>query len=202
MVESGRFYSRFIDPVLAKMRKRVAENVKAGLKIIDVACGTGAQVFELASKSESVVGIDLSASMIKKAFQLKHKNKVENTDFKVGDATDLSDFDSGQFDYAIMSLAMHQFPPELYSSILNEMKRVSDKILIVDYAVPLPKNIVGYASKLAEFIAGIEHNHNFISYCNSGGLNSILPQNNLKIIYSEFFAQSAFKLDICIKTEN
>ncbi|MBN2636234.1 MAG: class I SAM-dependent methyltransferase [Prolixibacteraceae bacterium] len=197
MVESGEFYNTFIDPVLTKMRKRVAQNVTPGLKIIDVACGTGAQVFELASKSESVMGVDLSESMIKKAFQLKYKNNVGNADFKVCDATNLSDFYNGQFDYAILSLALHQFSTELHSSILNEMKRIADKILIVDYAVPLPKNIAGYGSKIAEFIAGIDHNRNFKAYYNSGGLNSILPQNNLKITHSEHFAKGAFQLVVC-----
>ncbi len=201
MVESGGFYSTFVDPVLMKMRKRVANNVESGKKIIDVACGTGAQVFELASKSESVVGVDLSESMIKKAIQIKTKFKVENSDFKIGDATNLSDFDDRQFDIATMSLALHQFSPELHSSILNEMKRISKKIIIVDYAVPLPKNIVGYGSKWAEFMAGIEHNRNFKKYYKAGGLNIILPQNNLTIIHSEFFARDAFQLVVCTKTD-
>lgn len=197
MVESGGFYSTFVDPVLVKMRKRVADNIEPGKKIIDVACGTGAQVFELASKSKSVVGVDLSESMIKKAFQIKNKNNVENSDFKIGDATNLSDFDNGQFDIATMSLALHQFSSELHSSILNEMKRISKKIIIVDYAVPLPRNIVGYGSKWAEFMAGFEHNRNFKKYYKAGGLNIILPQNNLTIIHSEFFAKGAFQLVIC-----
>ena len=200
MVESGGFYSTFVDPVLMKMRKRIADKVEPGKNIIDVACGTGAQVFELASKSEFVVGVDLSDSMINKAFQLKNKNKVENVDFKICNATDLSDFNKSQFDYATMSLALHQFPPELHSFIIDEMKRISQKIIIVDYAVPLPKNIVGYGSKWAEFMAGIEHNRNFKKFYAAGGLNSILPKNNLKITHSEHFAKGAFQLVICIKT--
>jgi len=197
MLESEGFYSTFIDPVLAKMRTRLADNVEKGKKVIDIACGTGAQVFELAPKSEFVVGVDLSDSMIKKAFQLKNKYKVENVDFKICDATNLSDFRNEQFDYATMSLALHQFQPEIHASILNEMKRISEKIIIVDYAVPLPKNIIGYGSKWAEFMAGIEHNRNFRKYYKIGGLNTILPNNNLKIIHSEFFAKDAFQLVVC-----
>ena len=201
MVESGGFYSTFIDPVLVKMRKRIANKIEPGKKIIDIACGTGTQVFELASKSDFVVGIDLSDSMIKKAFQLKNKYKVENTDFKICDASDLSVFNNGQFDYATMSLALHQFPPEIHASILNEMKRVSDKIIIVDYTVPLPKNIVGYGSKWAEFMAGIEHNRNFRKYYKAGGLNAILPNNNLFILHSELFAKDSFQLIICTNAD-
>ena len=201
MVESGGFYSTFVDPILVKMRKRIADNVESGKNIIDVACGTGAQVLELASKSEFVVGVDLSESMIKKAIQLKSKNRVENSDFRICNATDLSDFDNRQFDYATMSLALHQFHPEHHSTILNEMKRISDKIIIVDYTVPLPKNIFGFGSKWAEFMAGIEHNRNFKKYYNAGGLNTIVPQNNLKIIHSEFFAKDIFQLVVCIKTD-
>ena len=201
MVESGGFYSTFIDPVLAKMRTRLANNVEPGKKVIDIACGTGAQVFELVPKSDLVVGVDLSDSMIKKALQLKNRYKVENVEFKVCDATDLSDFGDGQFDYAIMSLALHQFSPKLYASIVSEMKRVSENIIIIDYAVPLPRNIVGYGSKWVEFMAGIEHNRNFRKYYKAGGLNSILPKHNLKITYSEYFAKDAFHLAVCTKAD-
>jgi len=198
MCESGGFYSTFVDPVLVNMRRRVSAIVEPGKSIIDVACGTGAQVFHLAPKSEFVVGVDLAESMINKAIQLKNKYKAENTEFKICDAADLKSFYNGQFDYATMSIALHQFSPELHTSILHEMKRISKKIIIVDYAVPLPKNIFGYGSKWAEFIAGIEHNRNFRKYYKAGGLNSILPQNKLEIIHSEFFAKEAFQLVICI----
>lgn len=194
MVESGKFYSNFIDPVLVKMREKVGTHIKPGKKVIDIACGTGAQVFELAQKAKFVMGVDLSDSMIKKANETKAKKGFENTSFKVCDATELKSFAEKEFDVATMSLALHQFSPALYSSILNEMKRISNKIIIVDYSVPLPKNIVGFGSRIAEFMAGREHHRNFRKYYKNGGLEAIFKENGISAKESVYFARNAFQL--------
>lgn len=194
MVESGGFYSTFIDPLLVKLRYKVAAGIEPGNKIIDVACGTGAQVFELAKSARFVMGIDLSESMIKKANQTKNKLGIRNTEFMVDDATNLSGFYKNEFDISTMSLALHQFHPVQYALILGEMKRISKKLVIVDYSVPLPKNIFGYGSKWAEFMAGKEHNRNFKKYYQRGGLNTILPEYGITIEKEITFAGGAFQL--------
>jgi len=183
---------------LQKMRKRIAIEIQTGEKVIDVACGTGAQVFEFSKRASNVVGVDLSDSMIAKAQRSKSRGNSKNTSFYVEDATELSRFQDNQFDVATMSLALHQFSPELHVKILNEMKRISPKIIIVDYAVPLPGNYVGYGSKVAEFFAGREHHTNFQKYCNLGGLNKILIDNQLSIEKMDFFGRDAFQLVVCI----
>ncbi len=197
MVESGWFYGTFVDPVLTPMRKRVAKYIHPGEKVIDIACGTGAQVFEFAQKASEAVGVDLSESMIRKAVKTKSTKNIKNTAFFVSDATQLKRFTGNNFDAATMSLALHQFEPEQHVTILEEMKNISKRIIIVDYAVPLPKNVAGYGSQIAEFFAGVEHHHNFKSYCRLGGLEKILPESNLKIEHSEFFGNNAFQLVVC-----
>ena len=194
MVESGGFYSTFVDPLLVKMREKVATSIEPGKKIIDIACGTGAQVFELAKHAEFVMGVDLSESMINKAKQTKSRLGVQNVEFKVCDATGLLSFGEKEFDISTMSLALHQFSPAQYSPILVEMKRISERIIIVDYSVPLPKNIFGYGSKWAEFMAGLEHNRNFKKYYKNGGLNAILQEYEITIENSVNFAGGAFQL--------
>ena len=194
MVESGKFYSTIIDPLLAKMREKIAAHIEPQKNIIDIACGTGAQAFKLAEKAQFVVGVDFSDSMIKKANQMKAKNGSDNTSFKKCDAKQLKSFAKTEFDIATMSLALHQFPPELYILILGEMKRISKKIVIVDYSVPLPKNLVGYGSRLAEFMAGKEHHRNFKKYYKNGGLESILAENDITTVKSVYFARDAFHL--------
>jgi ubiquinone/menaquinone biosynthesis C-methylase UbiE len=197
MVETGWFYGSFIDPILVPMRKKINDEIEQGENLLDVACGTGAQVFECASKTSKTVGVDLSESMINKAIRTKTKKLIENVEFFVDDATNLSRFTDNQFEIATMSLALHQFKPELHPPILNEMKRVAKKIVIVDYAVPLPSNYSGIGSKVAEFLAGVEHNKNFRKFCNLGGLNEILPQNQLEIKKSVLFGKGAFQLVVC-----
>jgi SAM-dependent methyltransferase len=197
MVESGIFYSTVIDPVLKGMRKRIASQINPGEKVLDVACGTGAQVFAMARRAKEVVGADLSESMYKKAQNTLKKKKLSNVSFCLCDATGRMKFSDKAFDVATMSLALHQFPPEMHETILSEMKRVAHKIIIVDYAFPLPKNITGTGSRVAEFFAGREHHRNFKKYMRLGGLPALLAENNLRIKNQDFFAKGAFHLVEC-----
>ena len=197
MVESGIFYGTFVDPLLNGLRKRVLHEIKHGEKVIDIACGTGAQCFAMAAKGGKVTGVDLSESMIRFARNKKAKSLFSNLDFMVCDATNLVPFVANEFDVAILSLALHQFSPDLYKSILSEMKRVAKRIIIVDYAVPLPKNYAGFGSRIAEFMAGAEHNRNFKSYYKRGGINQILPDNGLFITKSILIGKGAFQIATC-----
>lgn len=194
MVESGIFYGTFVDPLLTRLRMRVTAEIKQGETVIDIACGTGAQVFALANRASQVTGVDLSQSMIDFANRKLEKSELKNISFYIADATRLEIFGDKIFDVATMSLALHQFDPGLYEPILSEMKRVAKRIVIVDYAVPLPKNYAGLGSRIAEFMAGGEHNHNFKLYYKAGGLNSILPKHGIKIQKSAFIAKGAFQI--------
>jgi len=182
------------------MRKRINKEVEPGVSLIDVACGTGAQVFKSASKTSEAVGVDLSQSMINKALRTRKRKSIKNAAFFVDDATNLSRFSNGRFEVATMSLALHQFDPGLHTPILSEMKRVAKKIIIVDYAVPLPQNYSGIGSRVAEFFAGVEHHRNFRKFCSLGGLNEILPKNQLEITKSELFGDGTFQLVVCISS--
>lgn len=197
MPESGLIYGTFIDPLLNSMRKRISGLIDPNLSIIDIACGTGAQAIEFARFSKKVTGIDLSESMIRYGKEKALKNNLKNTEFFVFDATDLSIFPDNSFDLASLSLALHQLPPMFYSSVINEMRRVSKKLLVFDYAVPLPGNLAGVVSRIAEFLAGKEHLDNFKSYNKSGGLKKILESHQIKIEKSVLLGQKAFELVIC-----
>ena len=197
MVESGWFYGNFIDPVLENMRRRIAGKIKPGEAVIDIACGTGAQVFAFSSVASKAVGVDLSESMIAWAEEKASKNGFSNTRFYVSDAANLTQFEENEFDVATMSLALHQFETNLHSTLLAEMKRIAGRIILFDYAVPLPKNYVGFGSRIAEFFAGREHYTNFKEYYARGGLNQILPQNELVIEESNFYGKDAFQLTVC-----
>ncbi len=197
MVESGTFYSNILDPILAPMRKRVTSEIHPGEKVIDIACGTGAQVFELSGIASKIVGVDLSDSMIIHAQNTCKKRVISEAEFFVCDAANLSVIGTGSFDTAIMSMALHQFHPDLHSPVLHEMKRVAKRIIIVDYSVPLPKNYAGIGSRIAEFLAGKVHNSNFKKYYQLGGLNTILPLNNLIIQKTVSFGKGAFQMVVC-----
>ncbi len=197
MCESGKFYGALIDPILKRMRLHVALEVQPNKRVIDIACGTGAQALEIAKTASKVCGIDYSDSMIQFAKKATQDQKLANVEFQIGDASKLTEVKNNSFDFAIMTLALHQFDPKLHTPIIKEMKRVANKIIIVDYAVPLPNNYVGYGSKFAEFLAGKGHNQNFKRFCKLGGLNKILSSNGLQIEKSRFIAKGAFQLVVC-----
>jgi SAM-dependent methyltransferase len=196
-MESGFLYSKIVDPFLGKMRQKVSQAVPPGKKVLDVACGTGAQVFEIAPKSDFVTGVDYSVSMVKKAENTKRKKRSTNVDFKLCDVTKGIGFPDKYFDISIMSLALHQFSPEYYSEILKEMKRVAPTLIFVDYAVPVPGHLAGRGIKIAEFMAGKEHFKNFTIYNKMGGLPEILKMNQIQIQHQQFFAWEVFQLVIC-----
>ncbi len=197
MVESGFFYSTFIDPVLRSLREKVAAHVSCGESVIDIACGTGAQVFKLSEKVKRSVGADLSESMIAYARKEGEIRGVTNADFVVVDVTDLSQFAENEFDVAVLSLALHQFDSEIYPNVLSEMKRISQRIIIVDYTVPLPKNIAGITGKTIEYLAGREHFRNFRKYYHLGGLLPLLEKNGLSVHSSEALGGGVFSLVVC-----
>jgi SAM-dependent methyltransferase len=196
-MESGFLYSKIVDPFLIKLRRKISAAVPPGKRILDVACGTGAQVFELAPKSNLVTGVDYSGSMIHKAESSKLKRGVTNVDFKLCDVTQGLTFPDHSFDISIMSLALHQFSPEYYRHILTEMRRVSTTLIFVDYAVPVPSNIAGKGTHIAEYLAGKEHFRNYRFYKKTGGLPEILKMNQIKIKENQFFAWGVFQLVIC-----
>lgn len=197
MCESGKFYGSLIDPILKRMRLHVALEVQANQSVVDIACGTGAQATELAKIASKVCGIDYSDSMVQFAKKAAQNQNLTNIEFQIGDASNLSGVKNNSFDVAIMTMALHQFDTKLHAPIIDEMRRVANKIIFVDYAVPLPKNYTGIGSRVAEFLAGKEHNQNFKSYCKLGGLNNILTSNQLKIEKSRFIAKGAFHLVVC-----
>lgn len=140
---NAQFFKRFapvydhIEILMGRLRNKVANKItKPHAKILDVACGTGAQSIAFAKKGHSVIGIDLSEDMLKRA-----QNKIKpayDLQFILGDAAKL-DYPDNTFDASSVSLALHDMPEEIAVMILREMKRVvkSDgQIIIVDYNTP------------------------------------------------------------------
>lgn len=120
------------------IREKVVSDsgLSPGAKVLDMACGTGAQSIAFAKHGFSVVGVDLSPDMLARA-----KRKVGNDDdvtFLCLDASRVPFADS-EFDLATISFGLHDMPEEIGVAVLKEMRRVTKpagKIVIVDYDVP------------------------------------------------------------------
>jgi ubiquinone/menaquinone biosynthesis C-methylase UbiE len=171
-------YENLIDPLFKDVRRFIPDfaGMKAGDKVIDVCCGTGALVFEYGRRGLNATGIDLDPNMIKTALKNKTGNNVENTSFQLADAAALP-FTDGFFDFASISMALHDKDQALRCKIVAEMQRVVKRggiLVFVDYNVPLPLHIWAGAARIIEFWAGGSHYRGFRNFLAHDGTDDIL----------------------------
>jgi ubiquinone/menaquinone biosynthesis C-methylase UbiE len=93
-------------------------------RLLEVNCGTGARVIELASalKEGEVVGVDPDEERVAIANAKALTAKTENYSFHVGDAAQL-DFDEGSFDVVVADASIES--SERLAQIANEAIRVA-----------------------------------------------------------------------------
>lgn len=183
--------------ILFALRKKATDffHLKPSQKILDVACGTGAQAYELAKRGHDVVGIDLSPAMLEQA-----KKKITPSlklQFQHIDATDIP-FKDSSFDASSISLGLHDMPYEIDLMVLSEIKRVTKpngEILIVDYMEP--RNHV--VSRMIYPIIRFYETSNYPPFVRKG-LKSILKQAGLTILRSTNYL-GIFQIDIIKNTK-
>lgn len=125
-----------------RIRDRIVSltNATSDSKILDVATGAGKQAFTFARRGYNVVGIDSSARVLKEAEEVKEKNCCENVHFEIADAARMP-FEDDRFDVSCISFALHEMPPLIRKTVIEEMRRVTKPngmIIIADFL--LPKN--------------------------------------------------------------
>lgn len=175
-------YSILIDPMLNSSYSRAASFININSNVLDVACGPGSLSLMIAKIPETrVTGIDLDPIMLREANRKLRKKAISNARFLLMDATDLSQFSEKEFDVALISLALHQFSPEAGLKVLQEMKRVSKSIIIVDYAFPIKAGFYRWFTWTIEWLAGGDHYRNFKLYQKNSGMDSLLAQSGLLV---------------------
>jgi len=177
-------YETLVDPLLKDIRKYTPEfsGMRAGDKAIDICCGTGAQVLEYGRRGIVATGIDISPSMLKVATRNMRRQKAVNISFQLADATNLP-FPDGYFDYASISLGLHDKGKPIRYQIISEMKRVVKQdgaLILIDFQVPLPRNVWAVSARAIEFLAGRSHYQGFRDYLANGGLEDILKNHSLR----------------------
>jgi len=179
-------YATIIDPVLRDVREYLPEfaGMQAGDNVLDVCCGSGAQVYAYFRKGMAAQGVDNSQQMLALARRYYAKFAIPSAAFILADAAHLP-FADGSFNFTSISLALHDKDVTLMDMILSEMKRVTRPggvLAFVDYTVPLPRSVTGCFIRAIEFFAGAEHFSNFRQYLKSGGLQRALKFNGLVVV--------------------
>lgn len=106
--------------------------VKRNHRVLDLACGPGFVALEFAKHARAVVGVDLTAEMLRKARALARREDVRNVVFRRADVNRLP-FHNRSFDLVVTRASFHHFPDP--GRVLAEMARVlkpNGKILISD----------------------------------------------------------------------
>jgi ubiquinone/menaquinone biosynthesis C-methylase UbiE len=174
------FYATVIDRALKGVRQAILElaGMKPGQSVLDVCCGTGDQAERFARLGLEAYGIDLDPAMVDEAEKRTRRYGKPNLHLQGADATALP-FDDGFFDYATISMALHEKPLETQKRVVAEMRRVTKKggkLILADFNVP-----ARLLFSLVEMMVGGEHYANFRAYQASGGLEKMAESMALDI---------------------
>ena len=175
--------NRIIEPSMLVLRIQIPEfaGMKVGDRVLDICCGTGALALHYARMGIIAAGIDLDPRVIQVADIKRRKQGLRNVSFLTATASDLPIKDN-LFDYASISMSLHEKERDDRDRIVTEMKRVVKKegaLVFIDYKIPLPRVPISSAIKAIEFIAGRNHWKCFNDYVKQGGLGELQKRNYL-----------------------
>jgi SAM-dependent methyltransferase len=178
----GYIYEKLVGPQVAEGNAILKELIDENSTVLDIGCGAGLFVFTLAEKVKGVTGVDFSSKMIKHANKRKIQRNCQNVDFIHFDAGKISEVISERFDYAIMSLFLHETEEETRDKAVNQASKLANRIIISDFCSPFPRSL--YAKFLIGqelFMGGIGHYKNFRNWMCSGGIDEFVEKIGLEI---------------------
>lgn len=121
-------------------------NLRAGEKVLDVACGTGNTAIPAAQKGALVTGVDIAANLVEQARRRAEAEGL-SCQFEEGDAENLL-FDDGSFDSVItMFGAMFAPRPDKVAAELARVCRSGGRIAMANWTP------TGFAGKMFKLVA-------------------------------------------------
>lgn len=178
-------YENLVDPVLRGLRTCMAAScgIRPGQSVLDVCCGTGAQVIEYHRHGIRATGIDLDRNMLGRAAGRFLRRNSCSPYIALADATCLP-FTDASFDHVSISMALHDKLPQVRHRVIEEMKRVvrnQGYLLFADFQVPLPGFLRRMGIKTIERMAGGDHWRGFQEYQSAGGIDAALEGHGLVV---------------------
>jgi demethylmenaquinone methyltransferase/2-methoxy-6-polyprenyl-1,4-benzoquinol methylase len=193
------FYDGLVGPFLRAVRKDICREAKTQgrPRVLDVACGTGQQAIMLSKAGLDVTAVDISGAMIAVA----HRKSPPAVSYVLANAGNLP-FGPGVFDFATVSLALHEMAHDTRTRVAVEMLRTlapHGKLAVFDYAAQQHMGFsAGFLGTL-ERIAGAEHFRNFVRFTRMGGIYGFLSAFPLKILSTRTYFLGALQLVIAEK---
>ena len=135
--EIARFYTRDAEDFINRL------DLKPGMKVLDVACGTGNLALPAARAGAEVIGIDIAPNLVEQARENAQREGLK-AQFEEGDAEAMR-YESAEFD-AVVTMFGAMFTPRP-EAVANEMKRVCRPGGIIAMANWTPAGFIGQMFK-------------------------------------------------------
>ena len=170
----GAFYGRVIEPLQRGLHAVVAREIAPGERVLDAGSGAGGLALRIAGVASEVVGVDQAPAMVAWAERRRRREGVANVRFVTGDVTRaLADAPVGAFHAATLVLALHEMPTAARGPVLRELCRLAERVICLDFKVPMPWNPAGIRNRSFEVAAGREHFRAYRDYVRLGGVHAI-----------------------------
>ena len=182
----GTLYSWIFDRIERELHQRVAAFAGEAERCLDACCGTGGLSFALAEHCNEVVGVDHSPRMIARANLLRRRRNLARVSFRTGDVSALDGVVEGPFDVATASLGLHEMPAGVRARVLPELLRLAPRVVVLDFAIPMPHNIAGWRNRAIELMAGPRHFAGFRDFARRGGLLPLVAAAGSRVLRQRF----------------
>jgi len=107
-------------------------------RVLEAGCGSGVLTLKLAKQVDSIVGVDISPSMIKLAKFHQSRLKIKNVEFIVADLETLP-FGKGTFDFIVSYIAIHCTHMETVLPALTGLIKPGGRMVICDLVTSHPR---------------------------------------------------------------
>jgi len=103
---------------------RLLERCRVHGRLLDLGCGTGKLLFQLAPFFQQAVGIDPEPDMLREAKRLAGEEGMENVEWMLGSASELRTLEPalGRFDVVTIGTAFHFMDPR---ATLGDLQRIA-----------------------------------------------------------------------------
>jgi ubiquinone/menaquinone biosynthesis C-methylase UbiE len=182
---TARFYDTLVEPPNVVLRRIGLQMCPPweGMRVLEVGCGTGANLSLYENAGCDVFGIDLSPAML----EVASRKLSERADLRLADAAEMPYADDS-FDLVTSFLTLHEMPAATRAAVMDEMVRVVNqrgRLLLIDYRsgpIRFPK---GWLLKTLivsiELAAGREHFRNYRDFLARQGLAGLISSHGLSV---------------------
>jgi len=165
----GSWKANTVDKYLRPIRRQMVDLVKPDTTVVDIGCGNGDLLFQLADKISSGTGIDYSHALIEYARHRQQAERISNLQFQQTDLRE--ELSLAPVDYALASLVFHVLPWEVSQNALKQMVHRAETTLVCAFSEP--------QSRKQQFLLWLDqrfsgHFRHFKEYQKRGGMEQLI----------------------------